>query len=324
MASIIGYAAQLPTLRLPASAYKAAWGSCAASGLIRKTVCAYDEDAVTLAIAAAQAALAAAGHPRIVALYLGSTTLPYEEKPSSASVLTALTAETPPVYELRGSPQAGLQALALAAREADLLSEGACALAIAADVPAAPADAPYEHALGAGAAAFVLGPGSGIATVGAPLGLSRETFGARFRRRGDATMSDLELRTQEDRAVMAALGAAHDLRADHLATGLSPRAGGALAKLAGAQGDTLWPQLGDCGAASAPVALTDRLDAAEAGQQVLAVAVGAGAYAVPLTINAPQTASSPVSLQLEAGSEIDYTQYLKHRRILSTPFGGTA
>lgn len=322
MASILGYAAELPTLRLPAAAYVAAWGSCAAPGLIRKTVCAYDEDAITLAIAAAQAALAGLAGARIAAVYLGATTLPYEEKPASATVLTALGTDAP-VYELRGSPQAGLQALALAGREAAALPEGAVALAIAADVPAAAPDAPLEHALGAGAAAFVLGPGAGIATLGTPMALGRESFGARFRRRGSAVLEDLELRTRDDAAAVKALSAAHDLAADHLATGLAPRAAAALEKAAGAPGDRLWPRIGDAGAASAPLALTDRLDAAAAGARILAVALGAGAYALPVTVDRPQPAARPVAAQAEAGREIDYVAYLRHRRILSSRFGGT-
>lgn len=323
MTSILAYAAELPTLRLPASAYVAAWGSCAASGLKRKTVCAYDEDPVTLAIAAARRALAAAGDPDIAAVYVGATTLPYEEKPSSATILTGLTGAPAAVYELRGSPQAGLQALRLAAMEAERLPEGQVVLAIATDAPAAAPDTLLEHALGAGAAAFVIGSGPGIATLGPSMTISHESFGARFRRAGSPLLQDLELRTQDDRKAADLLASRFDLTADHLATGLSPRAAKRLETAAGAESDRLWPILGDAGAASAPLALTDRLDQAQAGATITAVALGAGAAALKLTVDHPRPTSRPVAAQAESGQEIDYVAYLKHRRMLSSRFGDT-
>ena len=57
MTGIESYGVALPTLRLPASAYVEAWGSCAARGLKQKAFCAYDEDPVTLGIGAARQAL---------------------------------------------------------------------------------------------------------------------------------------------------------------------------------------------------------------------------------------------------------------------------
>ena len=86
MVGIESYGAALPTLRLPASAYVAAWGSCQARGMKQKAFCAYDEDAVTLGIEAARVALGRMGREaKIAALFFGATTPPYDEKPCEAS-----------------------------------------------------------------------------------------------------------------------------------------------------------------------------------------------------------------------------------------------
>jgi len=330
--SILAYGAALPRLRLPASEYRNAWGGCAASGPTQKAFCAYDEDPVTLAVAAARLACdrLGAGELAFDALYVGATTLPYEEKPSSASIVTALTGRRGVrVVELRGSPQAGLQAL-VAAAEFCKANPGRIALAIAADAPSAPPDMPYEHALGAAAAAFVLGSGPGVATLGADAACSLETFGSRFRRLGATGIADLELRTQEDADAVAALAGMEALPrgADVLACGLPPRAGAAAAKrLGAARADAVWPRLGDAGTASAAVALADALDGAAPGQRLLALAVGAGAIGVEVTATGGpegRRAGPSVADLLGGGTPVDYVAYLRHRRVLSSRLGDTA
>ena len=135
-ADILSYGVALPSLRISAAAYKDAWGFCAAGGLKQKAFCSYDEDVMTLAYAAVQAAyerLGVASDARPAdAIFVGATTLPYEEKPSSAILVPALSASTAVrVVEVRGSTQAGLQALA-AAVDYCKAHPGKTALAIAA------------------------------------------------------------------------------------------------------------------------------------------------------------------------------------------------
>lgn len=325
MAMILSAAAALPQLRLPASAIRSMWGQ-APSGLKRKAVCAYDEDAVTLAVAAGRSALTRAEATGFDALFLGATTLPYEEKPSSATVLTALTSRrTVPVYELRGSPQAGLQALELAC-DWVAARPGSTALAIAADAPEGHPDQPVEHPLGAGAAAFLIGSTEGgIARLGTPTSVTVETFGARFRRRGSPVLQDLELRTRPlDTAIGLLKEAGALAAAQHLATGLPARTAAGLAKATGADADDLFASLGDIGAAAAPVALVDALDRAVAGSRILAVATGAGAMALPVTVLTPAGTTVTVAQQAAGGVEIDYPRYLRERRLLSHQFAHQA
>jgi len=94
-----------------------------------------------------------------------------------------------------------------------------------------------------------------------------------------------------------------------------------------AQLDALWCEIGDAGAASAPLAFAAALDAARAGERVFAAAIGAGATAASFTIGkglAPLRRRGEKLCDLIAqGRTIDYMTYLKHRRMLSSRTGGT-
>ena len=334
MAGIKSYAAALPSLRLPASAYVAAWGSCGARGMKQKAFCAYDEDAVTLAIEAARGALSRLGREvRIDALFLGATTLPYDGKPSAATIPTALFPHTDVrVTEISGSPQAGLQAL-VSATEFCEAGKGRHALAIAADAPEGPPDASYEHALGAAAAAFVIGPDGAAARLTDSFAMTRETFGARFRRHGAETISDLELRTRDNQASLDALGrlARQQERAGkatRLAIGADAGLMRGAARALGqpeAQTEAVWTEIGDAGAAAAPFALAAALDEAAAGETILCAAIGAGATAALFEagdgLAALQGRGAKVADLMAAGRSVDYVSYLKHRRMLSSRSG---
>ncbi|WP_119166632.1 hypothetical protein [Algihabitans albus] len=327
---LMAYAPALPRLRLSATAYREAWGGCQARGLKRKAFCAYDEDAVTLAIAAARAVLdRVPDSDRFDAIFLGATSLPYEEKPSGATILSALTERRDlRVVEIGGSTQAGLQAL-IAAWEFCAAAPGRRALAIAADAPAAPVDAPYEHALGAGAAAFLVGADGAVATFERSGAVSRETFGRRMRRQGAATLQDLELRTDDVGPVLRDLRASFGAptAVDFLALGGDAAAARRAPQALGVGDAALcapWSELGDGGAALAGLALCDALDRAKAGEAILAVALGGGATV--LSLKAAEGAAAGLTLTESAagGREVGYLDYLRHKRMLSSRFGGTA
>ncbi len=331
MPGIESYAAALPGLRLPASAYVAAWGSCRARGLRRKAFCAYDEDAVTLGVEAARGALARLGkETRIDAIFFGATSPPYDEKPSAATLATALSdAADLRVTEIGGSPQAGMQAL-MSAIEFCSAGNARRALAVAADAPSAPADAGYEHGLGAGAAAFVVGEDGAVAEFAGSFAVTRETFGARFRRHGAREIRDLELRTRDSLAALQALGRVVKLdKVKRIALGADAGLMRSAARALGfpdAACDALWSEIGDTGAAAAPLALAAALDEARAGETILAAGIGAGATAAAFRagrgLAALRRKGATVADLAAAGTEVDYISYLKHRRVLSSRFGG--
>lgn len=326
-ANIQSYGVAFPSLRLGAEAYRDAWGGCSARGLRRKAFCAFDEDAVTLAIAAARRALDSAeiDLAKIGALFVGTTTWPYEEKPAAASLVTALLGRPNlRTVELRGSRQSGLQALVAAAEYVSAHPDH-LALAVAADAPAASPDMPFEHALAAGAAAFVVGSSEGIAVIGADAAATIETFGSRHRRHGDPYLKDLELRVDDDRKSLDAVCSIFSPGdAQWVATGAPVELSALAAKRFGGTTDQLWPELGDMGAAGAPVALAHCLDMASLGERIVATAVGSGATALAVTITAEAVHKAGVAAGLAAGREVDYLTYLKHRRLIGSTRSASA
>ncbi len=308
-----------PALRLPAAAIAEAWRSNAAKGLNRKAVCAFDEDPVTLAVAAARRCLGDDA-PGFSALFVGATSLPYDEKPSSASILSGIGDDAGVrVVEIRGSPQAGVQAL-LCAAEFCAANPGRRAMAIATDAPRAHPSAGADHALGAGAAAFLVGDGEVVAALAGSAAVSLETFGSRFRRAGERFRDDLELRVDEDaaslRRLTEVLGGAGDAV---LAIGGDAGVEKLGASLFGGGGTAgLWVEVGDLGAASAPVAIANALDQASPGARILGIGVGAGATAVSLQVLA-SGASADTARRAGQGREIGYLEFLKQTGFLAPP-----
>ena len=333
MVGIISYGASLPALRLPATAYKEAWGACGARGMVQKAFCAYDEDAVTLGIDAARSALGRLGNnqPAIGALFFGVTAPPFDEKPSAATLATALfDYKNIRVTEISGSPQAGMQAIN-SAIEYCQSNNGRSALAVVADAPIAPPDATFEHALGAAGAAFVIGPDGPVAEFLKCFSVTHETFGSRFRRRGEEMISDLELRTRDNLISIEELGkltATSDVP-KRMALGVDAGLTRGVGRLLGnseAIVDKIWTEIGDAGAAAAPCALVATLDNMRANETVLAVGVGAGATAVAFRagggLSESRRKGRKFSELIKCGRVVNYIDYLKHKRLLSSRTGG--
>ena len=164
MAGIVGYGAFIPRLRIKAEEIARQWDKDPESirrGLLleEKSVPGFDEDTITIAVAAGRAALDRAGidPSRVGALYIGSESHPYAVKPSGTVVIEALgIGPEVHVADFEFACKAGTSAIILVAGliEAGLID---CGLAIGADVAQAkPGDA-LEFTAGAGAGAYILG-----------------------------------------------------------------------------------------------------------------------------------------------------------------------
>tara|TARA_A100001037_G_scaffold110432_1_gene100712 strand:- start:739 stop:1749 length:1011 start_codon:yes stop_codon:yes gene_type:complete len=330
MVGIESYGVALPHFRLSASAYVEAWGNCSARGLKQKAFCSYDEDPVTLGIEAARQSLERLPFDiEVSALFFGVTTPPYDEKPSAATLPTALfNSRAIRVTEITGSPQAGLQAL-ISAIEFCSTHKEQYALAVTADAPVGKVDSGFEHSLGAAAAAFIVGSQGMVAVYKDSISLTRETFGSRFRRHGEETLTDLELRTRDNLIVLQDLG---DLLSNkkvdkvrRLALGIETSLGRRAGKILGfpkAEIDALWCMIGDAGAASAPLALAASLDKARVGEKILCAGIGAGAtaawFGAGSQLSKRRRKGSKVADLIVGGELVDYLTYLKHRRVLSS------
>jgi 3-hydroxy-3-methylglutaryl CoA synthase len=90
--------------------------------------------------------------------------------------------------------------------------------------------------------------------------------------------------------------------------------------------DKIWTEIGDAGAAAAPCALVATLDIMRANETVLAVGVGAGATAVAFRagggLSENRRKGRKFSELIKCGRVVNYIDYLKHKRLLSSRTGG--
>jgi hydroxymethylglutaryl-CoA synthase len=329
--AITGVGAYAPRLRIDADAFAEAWGRFEASGVERKAVPEADEDTLTMAAAAADRALEAAGvdGAALSGLSFATTTPPLAEEELVVRLGSMLgTPETATHHQFTASTRAGARALAAA-----FDAERAPALVVAADCPRADPPDEREHAAGAGAAAFVLAPGDGARVVAHGESVTTRP-GERFRESGDDRVQGLGV-TSYDRAAFhdALAGAAADAGLDdpdvsaaavQAPDGKRPyRATGPLGVDSEAiQVCATVHDLGDTGAASVPLSLAQAL--ADGHDRVLAAAYGSGAGADVFLLEADE----PVSTALHTDGEVDisYAEYLRRRGDLDgqEPAGGGA
>src|SRR5580700_3336897 len=110
--AVLGVGAVAPSLRLAAKDVGAAWGSGGGRGTV--AVCDADEDTLTLAWRAANAALDAAGigAPEVSGLWWGTARPPFAEGPSHAFLAATLGLDGAVGGGLgSGSPHAGMEAV---------------------------------------------------------------------------------------------------------------------------------------------------------------------------------------------------------------------
>jgi len=158
---LCGYGAYIPRYRLPAAELAHVWpGGRDHLPVSEKSVPGPDEDAVTMAVEAAQNALARAqlDASALGALWVGSESHPYTVKPSGTMVAEALGAGTNVLSaSFEFACKAGTEALQAAM---GLVGSGMAsyALAIGSDTAQGRPGDELEFTAGAGAAALVVGP----------------------------------------------------------------------------------------------------------------------------------------------------------------------
>ena len=329
--SIASVGAYAPCLRIDAAEFQDAWGQFHAPGVEEKAVPEADEDAVTMAVEAAQRALAAAGREGtdVAHLALATTTPPMAEEDLTARLSSMLgTPADVATRMVTGSTRAGAQALA-AALDAGPWADGV-ALVIASDCPRGEPDSEREHAAGAGAAAFVL-DGDSPGTVVHRASHVEPYPGTRFRSTGDAETTGLGVAQYDRESYTATLEKATnaldaapgvDAAAVQSPDGKLPyRATDALGVSAGAIADAeTVSSLGDTGAASTFLGAAKAF--ADGAERLLLAAYGSGAGATVFVVDGPV----PVGTALEGDTDLTYAEYLRRRGEITSdePEGGGA
>ncbi len=161
MIGITSFGAYIPRLRLDRMAIFRNMGWFAPAVVMvaqgERAMCNWDEDAVTMAVAAARDCLTGRDKLALDGLYLGSTTLPFADRQNAGIVATALNLRADILtLDVTGSQRAGTAAL-LAGLEAVMSGERREILVAAADRRETRTGYFYEMWFGDGAAALSIG-----------------------------------------------------------------------------------------------------------------------------------------------------------------------
>jgi len=287
MSGITSYGAYVPVTRLPLALI----GGSRKEGGPEKAMAAYDEDAITMGVAAAVECLRGFDRAAVDALFVGSTTLPYHEKLAASIVAKALDLRRDvATADYAGSLRAGASALR-GALDAVTAGTARCALVVISDCRVAAPRSALERGLGDGAAAFLVGDSRCILTCEALHAVADEILDV-WRAAGDRFVRTWEERFVVEHGQRSVLVEA--LRGLFQKTGLGPsdfaRAAlyapdpvshQAVARAAGLSAECLQPalfgRLGNTGAAFAPMLLVAALEEAKPGERLLFASYGDGA-----------------------------------------------
>jgi hydroxymethylglutaryl-CoA synthase len=334
MIGITAYGAYVPMLRLPLAAIA---GGQPRPGGPEKAVANWDEDAVTMGVAAAIDCLRGCDRRDVDAVIFASTSYPFKEKQGAAIVAKALDLRRD-VYtsDVGDTLRAGTNALRAGA---DAVKAGSArrVLVVASDVRMAAPRTGLEANLGDAAAAFLVGGDDVAVSIEAAHSIADEIVDV-WRTEGDAFVHAWEDRFVVDRGYRASVREA--TRGLLEKTGLAPRDFATLV-LYGPDArahatavrdlgfdpqtqvqDPLFGTVGNAGAALTPLLLAAAMEGARAGQRLLLVGYGDGADALALSTT-PQVerleGRRGVRWHLARRAELgSYDLFLRFRQLLAT------
>jgi len=165
MVGIVSYGAYIPWYRIDRMVIYSAMGWLDPPNFVagEKAVANYDEDSITMAVAASVDCLSGLDRNKIDGVYFGSVTLPYKERQNAGIIATALDLRPDiKTADFAGSTKSGSTAL-LAACDAIKAGSAKNILVCASDSRVGKPGSPQEEAYGDAAAAFLLGEGDVIA-----------------------------------------------------------------------------------------------------------------------------------------------------------------
>lgn len=331
MVGIVNYGTYIPEYRIRIDDIASAWKKNPEEvrqglGVIEKSVPAGDEDAVTIALEAAQRALT--GKIDIDVLLVGSESHPYAVNPTSTIVGEFLgLGNNYLAADLEFACKAGTAAMTAIA---GLVAAGHARLgmAIGADTAQSKPHDVLEYTSAAAGAAFILGSEHLIAKLLADTSYSSDTPDF-WRRDGIRYPSHAGRFTGEPAYFAHVMGAANrlfdmtkskpsdfDYCVFHMPNGKFPRL---VAKRLGFSFEQLAPSLvvdniGNPYSASSMVGLATVLDIAKPGEKIFMASYGSGAGSDAFVWEVTEKVvshQSSVKQQIEKKTYVDYVQYLK-------------
>ena len=339
MTGIVSFAPYLPLNRLDRAEIGRAWGK---GGKGEKAVASFDEDSLTMAVAVAQSCLKGIDVKTVDGLFFASTTAPYAEKQTAATVAAVLGMGAE-VYtadfgnSLRSSTNA-LRAAVDAVNSGSLKNVLVCAAERRLALP----NGAGEMAFGDGAGALLIGKEGVVASIDSMYSMADEIIDV-FRSDTDRYVKSWEVRFVRDdghgRVVPQAIKAALDKNGEALAdfskiVMYSPDARqlGAVTKAmkldpAKVQ-DAFFNQFGDTGNAQVFITLAAALEQAKAGDRMMVASYGNGADVFTLTATAGVAAAKPardMNYYLNTKLMVSgYEKYLRWREIVELEPPATA
>ena len=328
MRGLISIAGHVPHHRLRREAIAEVVGGSAGTGT--RAVASYDEDATTMAVAAARRALAGQDlAPR--ALWFATATPPYLDRTNATAVHAALRLDgTVPAMDVAGSARGGTGTVLAALRSTDPT------LVVAADVRTGRPRSADEAACGDAGVAVLVGSEDDGPLLAEVLGTATATeeFVDRWRVPGEQYSRTWEERFGETRYVplatdvakRACAAAGVDLEDVDVVsvTGLHGRAVTRAARALGAGdrlADDLTRQVGAAGTPHAMLTLAAALENTEPGTTILQVSLADGADAIVWrTTDAVATwrPARPVRTQVAGGDDgLAYADFLTWRGMLT-------
>jgi 3-hydroxy-3-methylglutaryl CoA synthase/uncharacterized OB-fold protein len=332
MAGIASCGAYIPFHRLARAEIGRAWGAPAGKG--EKAVASYDEDSLTMAVAAARDCLKGIDRASVGGLYFASTTAPYKEKQTAAAVAAVLgLASEAATMDFSGSLRCGTNALK-AALDAVAAGSAGSILVVAADTRLGYPSGPGEMNFGDGAVALLISAGDTVVEV--------ESFDTTYHEIQDTWRSDRDtfVRAAEDRFSMDEGYAdviAHSVGAVLKKRGLaavdvphfalnSPngRQLSAFAKRlrldeAAQIADVMHASVGDTGCAMALMSLVAVLERAKAGEQILLASYGNGCDVIILRATDAIGPRAGLGIQGHLASKrmlANYNHFLRWRELV--------
>lgn len=333
MSGIRSWGAYVPRRRLQLGAIGGG-GRKAQTGSGVRAVANYDEDCVTMGVAAAGNCLAGIDRTAVDSLLFASTSHDYREKQAAAVVAKALDLRRDiATADISGSLRAGTTALRAAV---DAVASGSArnVLVVASDCRSAAPRSPQERSFGDAAAALLIARDDVLVTVDAMHSVTDEIIDV-WRTERDPWVKSWEERFVVEHGFLRATSEACRELCEKMGRkasdfdslvlyGPDARSHAALARSldVGAKAEVqppLFGKVGNAGAAFAPLLLVAALEQARPRQRLLVANYGDGADALALTTQ-DAIAATPsrrgVQWHLERGCPFDdYDKYLSFRNL---------
>lgn len=330
MAGITSIEVYIPMYRLSRDEIGRMWRT--KGGVGEKAVAGYDEDAVTMAVAAAQGCLRHLGR-EVSAVYFASTTAPYREKQNAAIIASAIDLpRTCMTVDFSNSLRSGTTAMRLAV-DAAKDNSAKDVMVITADCRLGAPGGRFEQLFGDGAAAVTIGSQDVIAEVEGAHSRFND-FTDEWRTVNDPFVRSGETRFVDEAGYLPTMGETirdlmkqHSLKPEDFSKIVFPAVDGRLHKQlvksldfndAQVQ-DPLINQIGNTGTPAPFVMLASAFASAKEGDRILFAGYGDGAdaFILRMTENLKRSdIAAFASGNASATRLIDYGAYLSWRELI--------